>query len=89
MHMHDRLMTMHTQAGTMEELDQNATRYKFARTTTVATDTLMQSGLGVSARRCGLSKCAFRPSDDAVTLPFHVPANAMMVVEVRGGIVED
>ena len=28
-------------------------------------------------------KSAFRPSDDATTLPFLVPANAMAVVELR------
>ena len=31
----------------------------------------------------GLSKCAFRPSDDATTLPYLIPANAMTVVELE------
>lgn len=35
------------------------------------------------AQRCGLSKGYFRPSDDAVTLSYHVPSQAMTVVEVR------
>jgi meiotically up-regulated gene 157 (Mug157) protein len=30
-----------------------------------------------------MSKCMFRPSDDAVILPFLIPANAMTVVELR------
>lgn len=34
-------------------------------------------------KRCGLVRCAFRPSDDAVELPFLVPANAMMSVALR------
>lgn len=68
----------------MEEVEsEGGPSYTFQRTTTVATDTLMQAGVGAMARRCGLSKSYFRPSDDAVTLPFHVPSNAMLVVEVR------
>lgn len=31
---------------------------------------------------CGLIRCSFRPSDDMVRLPFLVPANAMMAVEL-------
>jgi hypothetical protein len=40
------------------------------------------------ARRCGLSKGYFRPSDDATTFSYHIPSQAMMVVEVRvyGGV---
>ena len=33
------------------------------------------------AQRCGLSKGYFRPSDDAVTFSYHVPSQAMAVVE--------
>jgi meiotically up-regulated gene 157 (Mug157) protein len=100
------------QAGTLEELSAGGPAYSFQRTTTVATDTLMQQGqsvahvslrqpmhtcahpifpsylsfalgIGVMARRSGLSKSSFRPSDDAVTLPYNIPGNAMTVVEVR------
>jgi meiotically up-regulated gene 157 (Mug157) protein len=54
--------------------------YLFQRDTTVATDTMMQSGNGVpAADDVGLVKSNFRPSDDATTLPFLVPANAMAV----------
>ena len=40
-------------------------------------------GNGVPAARTGMSKSSFRGSDDAVTLPFNIPANAMAVVELR------
>ena len=57
--------------------------YSFHRDTTVATDTLMQEGRGPpAADGTGLSKSYFRPSDDGQTLPFHVPANAMALVEL-------
>lgn len=68
------------QAGTKE--DATNPPYTFERLTTVATDTLGLQGRGVAARRCGLSKCMFRPSDDATTLPFLIPANAMAAVEL-------
>lgn len=40
------------------------------------------------AQRCGLSKGYFRPSDDAVTFSYHIPSQAMTVVEVRASIDE-
>jgi len=57
--------------------------YRFNRRTEVATDTLMMRGRGPPAKGCGLSKCAFRPSDDATTLPYLIPANAMTAVELE------
>jgi len=58
--------------------------YKFERETTCATDTLGFNGRGpVANSGTGLSKCLFRPSDDAVSLPFLIPANAMMAVELK------
>eukprot|EP00128_Syssomonas_multiformis_P014788 Colp12_sorted_trinity150504_noHs@29573 len=69
------------QAGSLEEFAEPA--YKFQRETFVATDTLPVGGRGIPAKRCGLSKCMFRPSDDAVSLPFLVPANAMAAVELE------
>lgn len=39
--------------------------------------------VGAPAAYTGMSKSAFRPSDDATTFPFLVPANAMAVVELR------
>jgi meiotically up-regulated gene 157 (Mug157) protein len=57
--------------------------YRFQRTTPHATDTLPLGGRGNPALTCGLSRCAFRPSDDATTMPFLIPANAMVVVGLR------
>jgi meiotically up-regulated gene 157 (Mug157) protein len=56
--------------------------YQFARLTTVPTDTLLLQ-MGPPARVTGMSRSTFRPSDDACSLPFLVPANAMAVVELR------
>ena len=69
------------QAGADEEGD--APPYVFQRTTASATDTLPLGGRGHPARRCGLSKSHFRPSDDAASLPFPIAANAMAVVMLR------
>ncbi len=41
---------------------------------------LPRDGYGARALHCGLVRCAFRPSDDMVGLPYLVPANAMMSV---------
>jgi len=57
--------------------------YTFQRTTQVASDTLSMNGRGpVAANGTGLSQSWFRPSDDAQALPFHVPSNAMALVEL-------
>jgi meiotically up-regulated gene 157 (Mug157) protein len=68
------------QAGTAED---EPPVYSFQRTTPTASDTLPMGGRGHPARRCGLSKSHFRPSDDAHHLPFPVAANAMAVVWLR------
>jgi meiotically up-regulated gene 157 (Mug157) protein len=68
-------------SGIKDQLDDPP--YLFQRETTRATDTLMQDGLGVPGRRNGLSRSFFRPSDDATTFPFHIPANAMTATELR------
>ncbi|GMH99683.1 hypothetical protein TrLO_g1742 [Triparma laevis f. longispina] len=72
------------QMSTSEEMEsKTGPAYTFSRFTTEATDTLMQNGKGAPCARTNMSKCMFRPSDDATTLPFLVPANAMAVVELR------
>lgn len=57
--------------------------YLFSRETYVATDTLFMSGRGPPAKPFGLSRSLFRPSDDAVTLPYNIPGNAMACVELK------
>lgn len=69
------------QKGTDEELESPS--YVFRRITAVQTDTLMLSGRGPPAKRCGLIKSAFRPSDDACVYPFLIPSNAMLSVQLR------
>jgi len=69
------------QRGTLEALGHED--YLFSRNTDTNTETLYSKGLSAPIRRCGLVKSAFRPSDDATMMPFLVPANAMLVVELR------
>lgn len=64
--------------GEQTGTDEGPLPYRFRRTTTRPSETL-QDGIGFPARRCGMSKSPFRPSDDAATFPFLVPANAMAV----------
>ena len=56
--------------------------YQSSRMTSDASDTLIL-GVGPPARRTGMSRPAFRPSDEACVLPFLIPANAMAVVELN------
>lgn len=41
------------------------------------------SGYGYPSKKCGLSRCVFRPSDDENVFPYLIPANAMTVVNLR------
>lgn len=56
--------------------------YLFERQTYVASDTLIMQGRGPPNRPNGLSRSLFRPSDDAVMMPYNIPGNAMMCVEM-------
>jgi len=57
--------------------------YRFQRTSEVPTETLPNAGLGNPIRPVGLIASAFRPSDDACTLPFLVPSNLFAVTSLR------
>lgn len=57
--------------------------YTFERETDTALDTLIMSGIGSPAAYTGMSKSMFRGSDDSCTFNFHVPSNAMAVVELN------
>ena len=52
---------------------------------------VQMNGYGYPGRLNGMSRNAFRPSDDEVVFPYLVPANAMAVVAIRGAakIVKD
>ena len=57
----------------------NQSPYTFQRQTTAGTETLSNSGIGnPEAGGTGLVRSAFRPSDDATTFQFLVPANMML-----------
>ena len=53
------------------------TPYLFQRLTTAASDTLILQGRGPAAQLTGMSRSLFRPSDDAVTLPYNIPGEIM------------
>lgn len=58
--------------------------YTFSRRTEQGTETLPLSGVGNPLNYgTGLVRSAFRPSDDATTLGFYIPANAQMAVELK------
>ena len=57
--------------------------YSFQRTNRSATETLILEGLGHPWQRTGMSRCPFRPSDDATIFQFMVPANAMAAVNLE------
>jgi meiotically up-regulated gene 157 (Mug157) protein len=46
-------------------------------------DSLSNGGRGADYQNCGLIWSAFRPSDDACELPFHVPSNIHAAVMLR------
>lgn len=57
--------------------------YRFQRKTERATDTTINDGWGAPVRSVGLIASAFRPSDDATTLPFLIPSNFFAVTSLR------
>ena len=67
------------QKGSAED---STPEYMFQRPALEPTDSLAHA-VGLPVRRTGLIKSAFRPSDDATTYRFLVPANAYAVVSLR------
>ncbi len=57
--------------------------YRFQRDTPNSTDTLPRGGLGFPGNPVGLVFTMFRPSDDAVTYPLHIPDNLMAARELK------
>jgi meiotically up-regulated gene 157 (Mug157) protein len=58
--------------------------YAFRRPDSNATETLMLSGYGAASRKVGLIHSMFRPSDDATTFPFLIPANLFAARALKG-----
>ena len=57
-------------------------QYRFQRETTLATETLTREGKGAPTAPTGMVWSGFRPSDDACTYGFLVPANMFAVVSL-------
>jgi meiotically up-regulated gene 157 (Mug157) protein len=57
--------------------------YRFQRSSTLASETTMNSGWGNPVKPVGLIASVFRPSDDATTFLFLVPSNFFAVSSLR------
>ncbi|ROR35945.1 hypothetical protein EDF63_0061 [Curtobacterium sp. JUb34] len=57
------------------EQDHDASAYRFVRDGAIPTETLASDGRGTPVAVTGMTWCGFRPSDDACTYGFNVPAN--------------
>ncbi|KAJ2159337.1 hypothetical protein GGF46_003084 [Coemansia sp. RSA 552] len=60
----------------------NPSVVRYTRMTDSATETQFARGRGNPAKYTGMVRSLFRPSDDATILPFLVPANAFLSVEL-------
>ena len=66
----------------VQQLKHGPSPYHFSRSASNPTDTLV-NGVGNPAKPNGLIASAFRPSDDACSLPFFIPANLFAVTSLR------
>jgi uncharacterized protein len=57
--------------------------YHFERESPIPTETLANQGYGAPANPVGLIASGFRPSDDACTFPFLIPANLFAVTSLH------
>lgn len=57
--------------------------YRFRRSSNRPTETLQLDGWGAPSRAVGMIHCGFRPSDDACTYPFFIPANIFAFTTLR------
>lgn len=70
------------QAGTIEVLGREP--YTFTRSTRTQSETQNLYGKGNPAKRCGLIRSFFRPSDDSTIFPYIIPSNALAVTGLEG-----
>lgn len=63
-----------------EQDHENKSPYRFERDTDLHTETLIRGGLGSKVGYTGMTWSGFRPSDDACTYGYLVPANMFAVV---------
>lgn len=66
-----------------EQHHEEKSTYRFERETQLHTETLTRDGLGGEVGYTGMTWCGFRPSDDACTYGYLVPANMFAVVALR------
>lgn len=66
-----------------QQRKENDGPYHFQRHTAWASDNIPMQGFGYPIKPVGLICSAFRPSEDATTFSFHIPANFFAVVSLR------
>lgn len=64
---------------TVEQHHENQSSYSFTRTSCPPSDTLIRGGRGAQTSYTGMTWCGFRPSDDACTYGYLIPANLFAV----------
>lgn len=73
---------MHIEQSTLDK-ETKDTLFQFRTPSGHLHPALRLEGYGYPGKRCGLSRCVFRPSDDECVFPYIIPANAMVVVYLR------
>lgn len=58
-----------------EQDHESSSDYRFVRSGAAVTETLARDGLGTPVARTGMTWSGFRPSDDACTYGYNIPAN--------------
>lgn len=77
------------------EQDHDASPYRFRRDTDIPTETLARDGRGTAVGRTGMTWSGFRPSDDACTYGYNIPANlfaaqALLAIgDIAGEVLDD
>ncbi|MFJ3404218.1 glycoside hydrolase family 125 protein [Promicromonospora sp. NPDC090134] len=77
------------------EQDHDASPYRFRRDTDIPTETLAREGRGTAVGRTGMTWSGFRPSDDACTYGYNIPANlfaaqALLAIgDIAGEVLDD